>query len=372
MTAGALRATHAVHAVAGAVIPIVLALATGALIIWAMGRNPFVFYGLVIQYGLTGDNWMRSLVLMAPLLLIAVGLIVVFRGQLWNLGSASQFLLGAVVVSGFGPQVFGSMPAWAGSVVLLLGSMLLGAIWTLVPAVLKARYGTNEIVTSLVMNFIGIGVVNLLIKGPLKDDTVPIPQTPVLAPEHMIPYIGPTTIHAGLILALLITLLAQLVLSRTSFGLRLDVFGASPKAASHIGINSPRMVIGLFALSGALIGLAGGIDMLGHESYQRANWNPHYGDAIMPFVFLARLSPLAAIPLIAFYAVIATGGTLAAQQAGLNVDFLLVIVGLILLFMAITEYATHRRATGQRYLPSGLQRTVAGILPGANPQEGNR
>lgn len=361
ITAGG-RGRRALVAIARSVIPVILALIAGAIIIWMMGKDPFDFYGKVLRYGLSGDNWMRSLVLMAPLLLIAVGLIIVFRGQLWNLGYGGQYLLGAVVVSGLGPHLFVALPWGIAIVLLLLGSAAIGAISTLIPAILKAKYGTNEIITSLVMSFISVGIVNLLIKGPLRDSTQPIPQTPIISDGDLLPYIPGTEIHIGFLLAIIVAVVFQFVIKRTSFGLRVDVFGASPKAASHVGIPSMKMIIVLFAISGALIGLAGGIDIIGQQTYQRANWDPHYGNAVMPFVFLAQLNAIAAIPLIGFYAILATGGILAAQQTGLNVDFLLVIVGLILVFMTLTEYVTSRRALGQSYLPDGLKRTLTGTI----------
>ncbi|MEU4013899.1 ABC transporter permease [Microbacterium sp. NPDC028030] len=343
---------------ARSVLPVVLALLTSGLIMLAMGTSPVDFFVGVWTYGITGDNWQRSLVLMAPLLIVALGLIVAFRGQLWNLGYNGQYLLGALVASGSGPVLFAVMPAWLATLIIFVAAVALGAVWSLIPAILKARYGTNEIITSLVMSFIAIGVVNLAIKGPLKDPNTPMPQTRVIPDDQLLPYIPGTEIHVGFIIALLLAVLAQFVLSRTSFGLRLDVFGASPKAARHVGINSTWMVILIFALSSGIIAFAGAIDILGQYSYQRANWNPAYGAAILPFVFLARLSPVGSIPLVAFYAVLATGGTLATQQAGLNVDFLLVIVGLILIFMTITEYIGDRRRLGQSYLPAGLRRTL--------------
>lgn len=341
------------------VLPVILALVASGLIIVAMGSNPLDFFAGVWAYGITGGNWQRSLVLMAPLLIVAVGLIVAFRGQLWNLGYDGQYLLGAMVASGLGPWLFAIWPAWFATIIVFLGAVALGAVWSIVPAVLKARYGTNEIITSLVMSFIAIGLVNLMIKGPLKDPNTPMPQTVVIPDDQLLPYIPGTEIHVGFIIAIVLAVVAQFVLSRTSFGLRLDIFGASPKAAGHVGINSTWMVILLFALSSGIIALAGAIDILGQYSYQRANWNPHYGAAMLPFVFLARLSPAGSIPLVAFYAVFATGGTLATQQAGLNVDFLLVIVGLILIFMTITEYVGERRRLGQSYLPAGLRRALA-------------
>jgi ABC-type uncharacterized transport system permease subunit len=352
------RGRRAARGLVQSILPVLLALLCAGLIILAMGRNPLDFFEGVWRYGVTGDNWQRSLVLMAPLMVVAVGLIVAFRGQLWNLGYDGQYLLGALVAAGFGPYLFTVMPTWLATIVVFLGAVVAGMLWSLIPALLKARYGTNEIITSLVMSFIAIGAVNLLIKGPLKDPNTPMPQTAVIPDEHLLPYIPGTEIHVGFILAILLALIAQFVLRRTSFGLRLDVFGASPKAARHAGINSTWMVILLFALSSGIIAFAGSLDILGQYSYQRANWDPNYGNAMLPFVFLARLSPLAAIPLVAFYSVFATGGTLAAQQAGLNVDFLLVIIGLILIFMTITEYVTERRRLGQSYLPAGLRRTL--------------
>ncbi|MEB4613911.1 hypothetical protein, partial [Leucobacter sp. M11] len=124
---------------------------------------------------------------------------------------------------------------------------------------------------------------------------------------------------------------------------------------------APRVIIGTMLLSGALIGLAAAVDVLGVWGYMRSDWNPGYGQAILPFVFLARLRPLPAIPFVLCYAVLATGGTMAAQRSGLSVDFLLVIVALILLFMAVIELLGERRALGQRYLPEGLRERVRSL-----------
>lgn len=340
------------------VVPVLLALVVAGLIMLAIGSSPTAFFAGVWKYGITGSNWQRSLALMSPLLIVAVGLIVAFRGQLWNLGYNGQYLLGAVVASGLGPILYSVMPAALATIIIFIVAVLVGAVWSLIPAILKARYGTNEIITSLVMSFIAVGVVNLLIKGFFKDPKSTTPATAVIPDSDLLPYIPGTEIHIGFLLAIVLAIVAQFVLTRTSFGLRVDIFGANPKAARHVGLNSTWMVILLFAISSGLIAFAGSVDILGQFTYQRADWSPRYGDAVMPLVFLARFRPVAAIPFVAFYAVLATGGTLAAQQAGLNVDFLLVIVGLILLFMTITEYVGERRRLGQSYVPAGLRRTV--------------
>jgi simple sugar transport system permease protein len=103
------------------------------------------------------------------------------------------------------------------------------------------------------------------------------------------------------------------------------------------------------------VGAAAAADILGVWGYARANWNPAYGDTVIPFVFLARLNPLAVVPFIAFFAVLSTGGDLAAGNANLPTDFLLVLVALILLFMTLIEFVGRRRELGQSYLTTGLR-----------------
>lgn len=208
------------------------------------------------------------------------------------------------------------------------------------------------------MSIIGIGLTNILIHYFFQDPEVRTPRTRSIPLESMLPYIPGTRVHVGFLVAIAVTLAFQFILKRTSFGLKLDVFGASPKSARHVGIKSGRMIIIVFAISGGLIGLAASMDMLGQWGYLRTNWNPAYGDEIVPFVFLARLSPIGAIPFVAFYSVFATGGMIASQEAGFSSQFLKVIVALILIFMAITEYIGTKRNLGQSYLPDELKETI--------------
>ena len=220
---------------------------------------------------------------------------------------------------------------------------------------LKAFYGTNEIITTLMMSFIGIGVANILVKGPFQDPTVNIPQTRVIPLDRMLPSIPGTRVHIGVLVALGAAFVAYYVLNRTAFGLRLHVFGANPRAAGHVGVNVRRLIINAFLISGGLIGAAAAVDILGVFGYVRANWNPAYGDTVIPFVFLARLNPIAVIPFIAFFAVLSTGGDIAASNVNLPTDFLLVLVALILLFMTVIEYFGRQRQLGRSYLTPGLR-----------------
>jgi simple sugar transport system permease protein len=183
----------------------------------------------------------------------------------------------------------------------------------------------------------------------------------------MLPHIPGTKVHIGVLIALAAAIVVYIAISRTSFGLKIDVLGANPRAARHVGIQVKQLVITSFFISGALIGLAAAADILGVWGYVRANWNPAYGDTVIPFVFLARLNPLVVIPFIAFFAVLSTGGTLATQEVGLPTDFLLVLVALILLFMTVIEFLGRRRSLGQSYLTNGLREALH--LPGGKKKD---
>ena len=159
-------------------VPVLLALGAGAVLLLALGRNPISFYGDIWRGGVSGggwDAWQDSAIRMAPLLLIAAGLTTIFRANIWNLGYNGQFLLGAALVTGYGPSLTNMLPLWFAMLLLFLMAGAAGAVWTIVPAVLKARYGTNEIITTLMMSFIGVDLASILIKGPFQDPAVTIP-----------------------------------------------------------------------------------------------------------------------------------------------------------------------------------------------------
>jgi len=349
---------RALDVLARTVAPLVLAILGSAVVLLALGANPWAFYADVLRFSLTGEGWQQTLTAMAPLLLISLGLIVSFRAQLWNLGYGGTYLLSAAVVAGVAPAVFAFLPYGAATLLLLVLAAGVGLILALIPASLKAWFGTNEVITSLMTSFVAASLANLLVKGPFQDPSVSVPQTRVLDLEFMLAYVPGTRVHLGVVLAFALVILMHVMLTRSSFGTRIDVLGLNPRAAAHAGIHVPRMTVAVFVVSGALIGLAGAIDMLGLWGYMRTDWNPGYGDKILPFVFLARLNPLGSVPLVGVYAVLATGGTLAAQRAGISVDLLTLLVALVLFFMVIVEYLAARHSVGRSYLPRGIFKAV--------------
>lgn len=339
--------------------PIVLAFVASGILLAILGRDPIAFYRDVLQAGVLRTSGLQdSITRMAPVLLIGAGLIVAFRASLWNLGADGQYLLGAALVAGVGPWLM-TVVAWPIALVLLaLVAVAAGALWTIPSGFLKARYGLNEIVTTLMMSFIGTAIANILVKGPFKGPQM-VPQTGVIPPDAMLPSLFGTTMDLGVPLALIVVLVVHVVLTRTAFGTRLDVLGASPRAAVHLGLEVPRLIIVAFLVSGGLIGLAAFVDIAGVFGFMRSDWDPAYGLKVVPLVFLARLNVLAMIPLAAFFGILSIGGEYATRRADLPSDFLLVFLGLMFLFMVVTQYFTNARANRPRAARPRPMTTVA-------------
>lgn len=338
------RARARAETLGQAVLPVVLSLLASGVLLVILGRDPFTFYGDILHNGfVTSFGLQQSITRVATLLLIAGGLIVAFRAGLWNLGGDGQWLLAAAFVAGLAPTVVDSIGRTSGLALMLVLGAVIGALWTVVPAFLKAVYGVNEIISTLMMNFIGINLANILVKGPFLTDLPGVPRTDILPLAQRLPLIGDSQVHVGIVIAVGMMLLIHYMMTRTPLGLRLRLLGANPRAALHFGLRPKRLTFIAFAGSGAMIGLSGAVSMLGDWGSFRADFNPAYGFLMVPLVFLARLNALGTMALVGLFAVIQIGGDTATRKADLPADFVLVLVGLLLFFMAITEYYRVRR-----------------------------
>ncbi len=326
------------------VLPIVLALLAGGLLLLVLGKNPFVYYGYVLERGLFRPSGLEaSITRMAPLLLIAAGLIVAFRAGLWNLGVDGQFLLSAVFVAAVAPAISGAVPAFVVLLVCVAVALAVGAVWSVIPAFLKARHGINEIISTLMMSFLGVSLANVLVKIAFNDLTTTVPQTATLAVEDRLARLGDTTVHWGVVLAVLTVVGVHYMMEHTSFGLKLQVVGSNPKAAIHAGLDVGKLTFAAFAISAGLAGLGGAIDYLGVHGTIRADFNPAFGILVIPLVFLARFNGLAVIAFVFFFAVLMIGGESAARRLGVPSFFVLVLVALVMVFFAMIEFIDRRR-----------------------------
>ena len=342
--AGGEKLREAQAAVLRVLIPVLLALVMGGLILLALGKSPIAYYGYVLERGLLRWGGLQeTLTRMAPLLLIASGLIVAFRAGIWNLGGDGQFLLAAVITAALGPALITVLPRGPTLVLCMVASMLVGAAWSLIPAILKARYGVNVIITSLMMSFLGTSFANVLVKLFFRDPGTTVPQTRDLPVDDRLPRLIGTTIHSGVLIGLVVVVLVHLMMTRTSFGLKLQVVGANPPAAVHAGLNVPWLTVATFALSAGLIGLAGSVEILGVWGTVRADWNPAFGLLVVPLVFLARFNGYAVIGFTLFFSALMIGGESAARRIGVPQHYVLVLVALLLIFLALVEYLDYLR-----------------------------
>jgi simple sugar transport system permease protein len=330
--------------VALAVVPVLAALVLSGAVLWLLGTDPLEYYAYVARRGLLTPSGLQATVTrMAPLLLVASGLILAFRTGLWNLGSDGQFMLAATAAAVVAPPLAEVLPGWAALGAGALAAMVAAALWSLLPALLKARAGVNEIVTTLMMSFLGLSLANALVKLVFLDPGTTVPQTRTLAVADRLPVLPGTIVSGGVLIGLAAIVAVHLVMTRTAFGLRLRVVGASPRAAIHAGLRVPLLTVAVFALSAGLIGLGGAVEVMGVLGNVRADWNPAYGLSVIPLVFLARLNGFAAIIYVLLFSALQIGAESAARRLGVPAYFTYVLVANLLIVLALVEYRTQRR-----------------------------
>lgn len=324
--------------------PVVLAITLCGLVLLATGVDPLAYYALVVRQGLLrADGLQETITQAGPLMLMGASLILSFRAGLWNLGVDGQFLLGAVAAGAAAPWLLGIMPDGPALLLAMLIAMVSAAAWSLLPAYLRAYCGINEIITTLMMNFLGLSLANVLIKLVFIDPATTLPVTRTVPVPDRLPSLFGSTVDIGVILAFVLLAATHLLLTRTAWGLRLRLLGANPRAARHAGLPVARMTMVIFILSAALAGLAGAIMVLGTLGNVRADWDPTFGFIVIPLVFLARLNGWAVMALVVAFAMLSIGSQSAAIRLGVPQYFNFMLVGLLLFFLALVEYLGQRR-----------------------------
>jgi ABC-type uncharacterized transport system permease subunit len=218
-----------------------------------------------------------TLVRAVPLILIGLGLAVAFRGGALNIGAEGQFYAGAIAATWVGLHV-GGRPAPLAILAVMLAAALAGALWVVVPVWLKLRFGVIEVISTLLLNFVADALVSLVVQGPLQEPTHIYPQSDTIATAARLPLLLGTRLHAGFILATVAMLLFWYVFARTVWGFQLRAAGLGPRAAQISGgIDSQRIGAVALLLSGALAGVAGGVEVSGVSYALYQNLSPGYG-----------------------------------------------------------------------------------------------
>jgi simple sugar transport system permease protein len=322
------------------------ALVAGAVLLWLSGLDPLRGYTILLTEGLgTSFGVTETLIKTAPLLMVAAGLLVAFRAGVWNIGVDGQLLIGAIFTAALAPWLLTTVPHVPALVLLGLVGAVGGAAWGLLPALLKVHYGLNEIITTIMMNYVAVYLTTWLVKGPfrdLSDPTIIAPQTTVIPESLRLPLLPFGRVHVGLAVGILAVMLVYVLMRNTVLGFKLSVLGANPKAAVHAGFPVGRLTVLAMLVSAAFAGLAGANDVLGVLGMFAADWNPRYGLIGVALVFLARFNGLTVIPLAYFFSFLRFGGELMSRTAGIPIFFVDVLKGLMLVFFAAGEVLERR------------------------------
>ena len=319
---------------------IVAAIVVTGFIFWIYGVNPFAAYSTIVERTLLNSRGLSEVVRKSiPLLLAGVGLVLAFRAQFWNIGAEGQILAGAVGASGI--ALFVPLPSFVAIPAMFVAGFVAGALWGLVPAILKVRLGVNEIITTLMMNYIALYIVRWLINGPWKGDSVVgFSYSDMFHRSIWLPTIGNTRLHwPTLVLGLLLVVLLAVLITRTKLGFEIRMLGESPIAAKYSGVNVLFTTTMLIALSAGAAGLAGVGEVAGihHRLVEPNSISLGFGYTAIIVAMLARGSPVAAVFTALFLGWVFASGDIMKVALGLPFQITGVINGLVLLFMISSE-----------------------------------
>jgi general nucleoside transport system permease protein len=290
----------------------------------------------------TGFDLEQTAIKAAPLVLTGLAVALAFRARFWNIGAEGQLYAGAMAAAFVGTQ--GALPASSLWPLMLLGGALAGAAWALLPAILRTRFKVDDVVTTLLLNFILLYGMAALLDGPWKNPQSAYPTSPPIREDAQFPILpGMSQLHLGILVALAAVPVVWFVLNRTVFGFAIKAVGENAAAAAYAGLRPGRVILATAALSGALAGLAG-VGEVGGVHYQvMTDLSPGYGYTGIVIAMLARLSPLAVLPAAIFYAVVITGAEGMSRATGVPVFLADVIQGVSLLTMLAALLFTQYR-----------------------------
>ncbi|WP_353186092.1 ABC transporter permease [Bosea sp. (in: a-proteobacteria)] len=275
-------------------IAIGLTMLAGMLVFTAMGYDGFHAVGSIFVTPFAEpQRWADIGVKAAPLVLIALGLAIGFRANVWNIGAEGQYVMGAIAGTGVALATY-DMSGWWILPAMALAGMLGGMAWAAIPALLRVKLQVSEILTSLMLTYVAVQFLFFLVRGPWKDpDGFNFPQTRMFTADQTLPTIMEgSLVHIGIPVALLLAVIAWLLMEKTTAGYAVKVVGLAPAAARHGGFSAARTTWATMLLSGGLAGLAGLFEAAGPFGQLTPQFPVGYGFTAIIVAFLGRLSPL--------------------------------------------------------------------------------
>jgi len=335
------------------VIALGLTLVTGAILFAGLGQNPLTALYVFFIDPLTASWSLQELVVKAtPLILIGCGLAVCFLSNNWNIGAEGQFTAGALAGSML-PILLPGFETIATLPLMLLMGIAGGMAWAAIPAFLKVRFGTNEILTSLMLVYIAQLLLDWLVRGPWRDpDGFNFPESRLFSDAAILPPLADGRMHVGAIFAVVAVLVLAVVLLKTLKGFEIRVLGQAPRAGRFAGFSRNRMVWFAFLLAGGLAGLAGISEVSGSINQLTPVISPGYGFTAIIVAFLGRLNPIGIFFSGFLLALTYLGGEAAQVSLGISDKTTRVFQGLILFYvLACDTLILYRIRIGRAAVP---------------------
>ena len=332
------------------IVAVILTMIVGGALFAAMGKNPFEVIRTIFWDPLFGEFafYLRGqlLVKAGPLILIAIGLALGFKAGIWNIGAEGQYIMGAICGAAVGLAVYPTESRWIYPLMVLAGAFG-GWAWAMIPAILKTRFNTNEILVSLMLVYVAQTILAKASTGFLKNpegmgfpgsrnfSSYPAASNPEL--------IAGTGLHWGVVTALVVAIIAWVILSRHIIGFQIKLSGQAPRAARFHGVNPNALVVLCMGISGGLAGLAGLYEVTGPAGQISIDFNVGYGFTAIIVAFLGRLNPIGIVFAGLLMALTYVGGEMAATNLGLPSAAIEMFRGMLLFFLLGVDVLTNYR-----------------------------
>jgi simple sugar transport system permease protein len=333
--------------IAPSAVALLIAIAISALVVALAGADPWLALRALAAgaFG-SADGWSEVGVRTCPLLLAGLAVAIAFRAGIWNIGAEGQLLVGAVAVAWLGTRV-GDLPAWLAVPLVLTAAAIGGGAWAAIAALLKTVRRVDEVISTIMLNFIALGLVGYLVHGPLMEAAGAYPQSDTVAAAVRLPrLVTGYRLHAGLLVGLGAAALAYVLLFRTILGYEMRATGLNLVAARLAGLRTTPAVLAALTISGALAGLAGGIEVSAITFRLYEQFSPGYGFTAIAVALLGRLHPAGVIAAAVFFGALDAGSMAMQRSAGVSSVLVSVIQATVIFSLIAVEYRADRGRRG--------------------------
>lgn len=326
-----------------AIVPLAgIAIVAGIILVG--GSNPAEALGALLRGSLSGSySRSETLVSMAPLLLSGLGVAIAFRGGVWNIGGEGQIYLGALAMTLVSPWLAG-LPAWFAIPMGLAAGFASGGFWAWIAAVLRTRRQVQEVISTIMLNFIAIQLASWAVHGPLKESSGQFPYSNQIPGSLMLPVmVEGTRLHLGVVLALLAALVTWFYLFRTVGGFHIRVTGSAPEAGRHSGIPLERAVWKAMFYSGGLCGVAGAVQLMGISHILYEQFSPGWGYTAIAVALLGALHPAGVVAAALVLGALQAGSGSMQRDANVSAVLVYAVQGIIILSVGLIASRKLRR-----------------------------